>query len=198
MDASVYSRPNKPKTIQVRDRRFQEPVPAPESIPEPVIVDRHTECHVTPESVSGRMVGYLEIAEDDNVLEPEFGTGNLINAVLKAGIDARQVTGVERHQALYSATARRFAGQSLILVNQCFLDWSENQSLLYSKVLMNPPFRQVRKHMKAAHSLLAADGVLVALVPTTYHHDRMTVLETLEQDTFAYAKVRTKIIVIRN
>lgn len=198
MDASVYSRPNKPKTIQVRDRRFQEPVPAPETIPEPIIVDRYTECHVTPESVSDRMVRYLEIAEDDNVLEPEFGTGNLINAVLKAGIDARQVTGVERHQALYSVTARRFASRSLALVNQCFLEWSENQSTKYSKVLMNPPFRQVRKHMKAALSLLAADGVLVALVPITYHHDRMTVLETLDQDTFAYAKVRTKIIVIRN
>lgn len=196
MDASVYSRPNKPKTIHVRDRRFQEPVTAPESIPEPIILDRHTECHVTPENVCDRMVRYLELAEGDTVLEPEFGTGNLINAVLKAGIDARQVTGVERHQVLFSKVAQRFTDRPLNLVNGCFLAWSENQESRFSKIIMNPPFRQVRKHMNAALSLLSDDGVLVALVPTTYRHERMSVLETLDRDTFAYAKVMTKLIAI--
>ncbi|MNE94482.1 hypothetical protein D3C80_1924490 [compost metagenome] len=64
---------------------------------------------------------------------------------------------------------------------------------------MNPPFREVKKHMNAALSLMGQGGhmeaaVLVALVPVTYNHDDAETLEYLPATTFANAKVNTKII----
>ncbi|WP_298966662.1 hypothetical protein [uncultured Roseibium sp.] len=64
---------------------------------------------------------------------------------------------------------------------------------------MNPPFSQVRKHIKAALSLLGRNGhdepaVLVALVPITYEHEDAETLETLPEDTFSTCTIRTKII----
>ncbi len=63
---------------------------------------------------------------------------------------------------------------------------------------MNPPFRAVQKHMAAALSLLGCGGhksaSLVAIVPITYNHDNMEVMEELGNETFPLAKVSTKII----
>ncbi|MBL4656965.1 MAG: hypothetical protein JKX73_03120 [Flavobacteriales bacterium] len=63
---------------------------------------------------------------------------------------------------------------------------------------MNPPFKKVRQHIKAALSLLGNGGhdcaVLIALVPITYQHEDMETLEELPRDTFSTAQVSTKII----
>ncbi len=63
---------------------------------------------------------------------------------------------------------------------------------------MNPPFKQIRQHMKAALSLLGKAGhdkaVLVALVPITYQHEDAETMEELSRDTFSTAQVSTKII----
>jgi hypothetical protein len=68
---------------------------------------------------------------------------------------------------------------------------------------MNPPFREVRKHIAAARDLMGPHGhgeapTLVALVPITFQTDGMETLEHLPDDTFDTAKVRTKIIRIRS
>lgn len=69
-------------------------------------------------------------------------------------------------------------------------------------MLMNPPFSGVRKHIAAAVSLMGRNGhdspaCLVALVPVTFEYDGAEHLESLPVDTFAAAKVHTKIIRIR-
>lgn len=69
----------------------------------------------------------------------------------------------------------------------------------YPRIIMNPPFSEVRKHIAAALTLLGRGGheahaVLVALVPTTFVHPNAETLEILPTDTFATAKVHTKII----
>jgi hypothetical protein len=69
----------------------------------------------------------------------------------------------------------------------------------FPRVIMNPPFSDVRKHVAAALSLMGRGGhaepaTLVALVPITFQHDDAETLETLPPDTFATAKVHTKII----
>jgi len=65
----------------------------------------------------------------------------------------------------------------------------------FSRIVMNPPFRAVKAHIKAALSLLAAqDAVLIALVPITYEHELADPLQDLPRDTFSTAQVSTKLI----
>lgn len=51
----------------------------------PVVVDRATECHVTPAGVAARMARYLGPTGDYLTLEPSAGTGALIKALLASG-----------------------------------------------------------------------------------------------------------------
>jgi phospholipid N-methyltransferase len=172
------------------------------SVPDALAVDCATECHVTPPAVAATMVDYLRPDPQRLTLEPQAGTGNLIHALLDSGCILQNIRAVERHQSLCSVLRNRFDG--LNLFGRCFLDYAQDftSKQLFAQILMNPPFRHVRKHMSAALSLLDwdADGgcSLVALVPITYEHEDAYTCEVLDCDTFAAAKVSTKIICFEN
>jgi phospholipid N-methyltransferase len=196
MDKSIYIRPNKPSTITVRRRRAEVPSFAPLEVPQVIAVDRATECHVTPASVAARMVDYLE-AGNSLTLEPEAGTGNLMQALLEAGHSPGNLVAIERHVSLFKVLKTRFVGSgSVTLMNRCFLDYAKEVAgkVEYPRILMNPPFSQVRAHMGAALSLIGPGSVLVALVPITYEHDDAQTMEVLGRNTFANAQVMTKIV----
>lgn len=198
MDRSLYTRPNKPRTLVVQNRGGVPPV-APLVTPSFVTVDAATECHVTPPPVAAKMVEYLCLKNGLTVLEPQGGTGNLAAAVLESGCTFSKFVTVERHNSLCDTMRKRFGGEPLTLVQSCFLSYSFSQrdSIRFSRVLMNPPFRHVKKHMDAALSLLAdEDAILVALVPVTYDHPEAELCEVLDRGTFCTANVMTKIIKI--
>ncbi len=194
MKSDLYKMPKRPRLVAVRKRdRFAGPSIDPVEI---VTVDRFTECHVTPDDVAARMVEYLGPQGDYLTLEPSAGTGQLSKALLAAGHSRYELVQIERHHKL-AGQLHRFGP----VVNACFLEWTEENAgkVEFPRIIMNPPFRDVRKHMKAAESLLGSGGheeppVLVALVPVTFSHDRAETLETLGPDTFSTAKVHTKII----
>ena len=190
MNKSAYQRPNKPRLLLSKRReRINEAQPAP--LPEPVAVDRATECHVTPPAVAARMVDYLGLPDCGYTLEPSAGTGSIVKALIARG---HQVQAVERHHKLSAILAELLPDYRVS--QDCFLDWAQDAPR-YERIVMNPPFRQVRKHIDAALSILdPLRGVLVALVPITYNHPRAVELETLPADTFARATVNTKIIQI--
>lgn len=192
---SMYHRPNKPLTIPVRKRRDPEAL-KPMQAPEIVTVDAATECHVTPSAEARRMVGYLGPVGDYNTLEPQAGTGQLVRALLDSGHSDCELVMVERHIAL--ANGLRKYGP---VTNACFLETAASWAgrVAFPRIIMNPPFKKVRQHMKASLSLLHPCGhqdgaTLVALVPITYQHDEAETLEILGPDTFTTAKVNTKII----
>lgn len=195
---SIYSRPAKPMFIPVQRReRFGQPSPV--SIAEPVTVDKATECHVTPDDVARRMVAYLGEQGDFLTLEPSAGTGQLSKALLASGHSRYELVQIERHIGL-AARLNRYGS----VINRCFLDWAAEVrgKVEFPRVIMNPPFSDVRKHVAAALSLMGRGGhlerpTLVALVPITFQHGDAEHLETLPPDTFATAKVNTKIIRIR-
>jgi phospholipid N-methyltransferase len=197
MKASVYTRPDKPRTVRVRERRAPQAVPAADLPAAFVEVDRATECHITPPPVAARMVEYLGDVGTGPILEPEAGTGNLIAALLAAGFDPGQVAAVERHAALCEALGRRFP--DVATLQGCFLDMVADGRVsgLYRGVIMNPPFRAARHHVAAARALLSPGGVLVALVPATFEHPEASELERLPPDTFTSTTVYTKIVRIR-
>lgn len=198
MRPSVYRRPNKP--LQIPVRKCGEAPPLEEiKLPEVVAVDRATECHVTPDDVAARMVAYLGPQGDYLTLEPSAGTGQLVKALLASGHSDCELVMVERHHALVRLL--RPLGPA---VHGCFLEYAEEVrgKVEFPRIIMNPPFREVRKHMAAALSLLGQHGheepaTLVALVPITWEHEEAERLETLPPDTFSTARVNTKIIRIQ-
>ncbi|WP_245433119.1 methyltransferase type 11 [Mesorhizobium sp. WSM3866] len=184
--------------IEVKRRDDFAKLAAPQIV-EPVTVDKFTECHVTPSDVAARMVDYLGPQGDYLTLEPSAGTGQLSRALLAAGHSKFELVQVERHNSLASRL-HSFGS----VVNRCFLEWSGEVAgkVEFPRIIMNPPFSDVRKHVAAAVSLLGRHGhteapTLVALVPITFERGDAETLETLPADTFVTAKVHTKIIRIR-
>jgi hypothetical protein len=198
MKPGVYTRPDKPMFVPVRRRRDFAALPRAE-VPEIVAVDRATECHVTPPDVAARMVEYLGPPGDYLTLEPSAGTGNLTRALLESGHSRHELTQVERHTKL-AAVLHQFGP----VINRCFLEYAAEArgKVEFPRVIMNPPFSDVRKHVAAALSLMGRNGhdcapCLVALVPITFRHELAEELEILPDDTFATARVNTKLIRIR-
>lgn len=201
MDKSLFKRPNKPSSMAVTRRQREAPTPALSDIPEIPAVDQYTECHVTPLAVAHRMVSYLGGTGDYLTLEPSAGTGNLLQAFYDSGHSPYELVAIERHINLCSEIRKRFSGKQCIdPICECFLAYAEKAQgqIEYPRIVMNPPFKKVRQHMKAALSLLGKAGhseaVLVALVPSTYSHEDAETLEALPRDTFSLAAVSTKIV----
>lgn len=193
MKRDVYRMAKRPAFLPVKRREDFARIEA-KPAPEVVTLHRGTECHVTPPEVAARMVEYLPEDGAGLTLEPSAGTGNLSRALIDAGQDVAWLVQVEREAALFEGL-RQFGR----VVRGCFLDYAQEVrgKVDFARVVMNPPFREVRQHVAAARSLLAPGGVLVALVPVTFKTDNMETLEHLPEDTFATARVRTKIIRIR-
>lgn len=202
---SIYTRPaDKPRSMVVPRGGENTPVIEKLATSEPLMVDKGTECHVTPEGVAVNMFYHLDLRAGHKFLEPSAGTGNIILAMADRGHDCANITAVERHCGLCDAMRARFVAKQeeysameydkINLINECFLEWSAQTGESFDRIAMNPPFKAVRAHMAAAEGLLKPGGVLVALVPITFKHDHAIVLEELPNDTFLTAKVWTKLI----
>jgi hypothetical protein len=184
----MYSRPNKPLVKPVPARDWRERTIEVGSLPGPVVVHAGSECHVTPSDVATYMASLFGDLRGIDVLEPSAGTGNLARAVLDVGCEPARLTMVEMHTSL--AVGLQSIGRV-----ECadFLDWAR-AAPRFSAIIMNPPFSRVKAHISAALSLLKPEGLLVALVPSTFQSDKFEDVERLPVDTFAAAKVHTKII----
>jgi len=198
MKPGVYTRPAKPMRLAVKSRGDFAKVEIA-SASAIIAVDKFTECHVTPMDVAARMVRYLGEVGDYLTLEPSAGTGNLSRALIESGHSRYELVQVERHIGL-SSQLHRFG----TVIRRCFLEYSAEVrgKVEFPRVIMNPPFSAAREHIAAARDLMGPNGhseapTLVALVPITFQTDGMETLEHLPDDTFATAKVRTKIIRIR-
>ena len=200
MRRKVYTRPpGKPLRIAMRHRNLA-PEVDPTTLPPPLVVDKATECHVTPQDVADRMVDYLGPCGDLRTLEPSAGTGNLIEALINAGQEPTKVVAIERHVELWRVMRERF-GKKVGGFNRCFLEYADEVrgKVEFPRVIMNAPFKSVRAHVAAAISLMGGNGqcetpVLVACVPTTFDHPQAEFMEDLPPDTFATARVYTKLI----
>lgn len=194
---AIYNRPQgKSFVIPVKKRSLHGAAPDATERAQPVVVDKATECHVTPCDVARRMVDYLGPQGDYSTLEPSAGTGQLARALLDSGHSRCELTLIERHISL--ANKLHAIGPTL---NKCFLEYAAEArgQVHFPRVLMNPPFRKARQHVAAALSLMGSNGhtarpVLVSIVPSTFEHPNAETLEHLPDDTFALARVNTKIV----
>jgi predicted RNA methylase len=136
-------------------------------------------CHFpTPVGLAKELVELADVRAGNLVLEPSAGTGRIVHALRAAG--AHDVVAIERD------ALRRDA-----LLGDCRLVVPEHDDFLvyprlrcevamrFDRVVMNPPFRRVGlgdhvDHVRHAFGLLAAHGVLVAVLPSsvTFRQDR--------------------------
>ncbi len=201
MNASIYTRPNKPIFKKVTRHTIEQKLILPEVNQVSISVDKSTECHVTPFNEAGYMVDELELCDGMSLCEPSAGTGNLINAVYDSGFtDYKNITVIERHYSLCEYMRNRWEGnQSLTPIQSCFLEYAEEaaaKGVSFSRIIMNPPFRKIKLHIEAALSLLGSGGILVALVPVSFEHNEAHTLKVLEKGIFSTTNVICKIIKI--
>jgi len=197
MKASVYTRPKKPLFKEVIRRTINQTKPELPLDKKPIYVDKSTECHVTPSDEARYMSDELELFNGASLCEPSAGTGNLINAIYETGLDIN-ITAIERNTSLCEYLKNRWEGEQKINpIDSCFLEYAETTcKTLFDRIIVNPPFRKTSKHIDAALSLLADEGILVALVPINYNHQDAHTLKILEKNTFSTTSVVCKIIKI--
>lgn len=160
----------------------------------------------TPPAVADIMVELAKISKDDVVLEPSAGTGNLIDAVKRAGINPIVFTAIEQNQALREGlVARRARGEwwdDMTILRADFLTVTSSE-LKFTKILMNPPFDKGIdiKHVEHALGFLEPGGKLVAIIAggsrqAAAFKDRASYWEELPSGTFAGTGVRSILMVI--
>ena len=204
MGAAAYSRPDKPRHAQRPDtsRIDEDLVLDCGSKIEVLTIEASSECHVTPTEVAKEMTHYASVVADvetANVLEPSFGTGQILRELLKS--DWASVTGVERHWKLAESVISNPEFQRAKLYNDDFLDF-EDHFHLFDVICMNPPFKAVVKHMQTAYDLLVKGGIIIAIVPLSYNESKLKgkcnflQLRTLPESTFVTAKVSTQLVEI--
>jgi len=203
LNYSVYARPDKPRFMETNFRGRHKVKPDSFQITKPIELDKTTECHVTPLRVAKKMVEYSEV-RNSSVLEPSAGTGNLIQALLNDGNS--EITAVEKNPELSRYLTDNF--ENIEIINMCFLNYANSYDRKkFPRIIMNPPFREVKKHISSALSLLGLNGdfpanntgpaTLVALVPSNFDYPDAVTMERLDRDTFSTTNIMTKIIRIR-
>lgn len=191
MNSACYQRPHKPlctsrRALDLADLEAGGAAPSRPFRP-PVTVPAHLECHVTPPDVAARMAARLPDRDALDVLEPSAGTGAILRAIREARPLAR-VQAVEVFRPLWE----RLTEEGHAATWADFDEWATETPLRFDAVVMNPPFRRARAHVAAAKRLLRPGGLLIALVPVTFPLGFE--LERLGPDTFAAARVVTKIV----
>jgi hypothetical protein len=116
----------------------------------------------TPPRLAEQVVALAEIGDDDRVLEPSAGQGDL--AVY---LPAQRTTCVEVAGLHCAVLKARAVGE---VVQADFLEWAVAESQRgrrFERVVMNPPFADGRalRHLDAAATLVADGGILVAVLP---------------------------------
>jgi len=197
MRKEVYSRPNKSFKTKAA-QKVARPVVGIQELKAPLVVDKFTECHVTPKEIASRMVEFLDADLSEDILEPSAGTGALALALINAGLKSENIHLIERHISLCGTLYDNIDLNGSHISNTCFLDYAQNYRgrKRFKYILMNPPFKMIHKHIAAAISLLDEGGRIVALVPSSYQHNLAVTLDVLGPETFLTAKVHTKIILI--
>lgn len=158
MDKSIYTRPDKPKTMLV-SRRKESPERVALAVPDLLMVDRSTECFVTPASVIDLMIEHAGLLMAHKILEPSAGTGAIAIRVRELHPCA------DLHVFELSPTLQHILKE--LGFDPCGSDFLEfNGSGQYDRILMNPPFSKLQDidHVRKAYECLAPDGRLIAIM----------------------------------
>jgi len=186
-------------------------VERPPQRPEPVIVDRSTECFTTPPEIIDRMIAAAGLGPGLDVLEPSAGTGAI---ALRVAPLVTAVDCIERDARLADRLRTVMPADSGDVRCADFLEVEPNPILRYDRVLMNPPFAGQAdiRHVTHALGFLRPGGLLIAVMSAgvRFRQDKAATafralvavqggrIEPLPDDAFkaSGAGVRTVMVVI--
>jgi len=111
----------------------------------------------TPESLARVAVEMARIEPHHECLEPSAGTGSLADLMPKTVTTCVEISPLH---------CKVLEAKGLNVVKADFLKWSS--AYQFDRIVMNPPFSEGRwqAHLEHAASMLAADGRLVAILPS--------------------------------
>ncbi len=135
-----------------------------DSLKEGVKVVSAPQLFETPHAIADEMVEHAEIEYGDRILEPQGGTGRIIDAIYRAGFKGNvSLDVVEKNYDLCSILTGKY---HIPIIIGDFLDKVEFElGGKFDRIIMNPPFINGSdiKHIEHALTLLKPGGRLVAL-----------------------------------
>jgi phospholipid N-methyltransferase len=142
----------------------------------------------TPEPLAARMADLAELSEGQRLLEPSAGLGRILRAC-EAVAENLQTLAIESAADCARELFKNWG--DLKILQRDFLTVTPEETGLFDRVVMNPPFKMRRdiKHIRHAMEFLQPGGILVALCLATDHR-RETFqgiaehLETIPAGTF--------------
>ena len=115
----------------------------------------------TPDWLAQRAVDWAEVEDHHACLEPSAGQGAILNELPNHNLQAVELSELN---------AKVLESKGYKVTQGDFIAWSQQTPLAFDRIVMNPPFSEGRAkaHTEAALSLLAPDGVLVAILPASF------------------------------
>lgn len=118
----------------------------------------------TPCSLAAQMAGELNLRKGHRVLEPSAGNGNLLRAVMNEGIELKDITAIEIDNNLSYMLSNQYPALNVLHDN--FLDINPDDTGMFDRIIMNPPFKNSQdiNHVLHALDFLKVDGGLISIV----------------------------------
>lgn len=120
----------------------------------------------TPEPLAAKMAGLADLRQGLRLLEPSAGLGRILRAC-EAQAENLQTLAVEIDANCAGELFKNHG--DLKILQRDFLTVTPEETGLFDRVVMNPPFKMRRdiKHIQHALDFLAPGGILVALCLST-------------------------------
>lgn len=122
----------------------------------------------TPEELADEVIEAADIQPGNIVLEPSFGEGALIKAILRRTNNFDTIVGYEIDAERCNKAKTAIERAEISLSNFNFMD--VNDAPAFDRIIMNPPFSngQAQRHLLKALCNLGEHGRLVAIMPQNF------------------------------
>lgn len=118
----------------------------------------------TPMDIAIEMAIDLELRENDRILEPSAGSGNLIKAIEHEVHNLKNLVAVEVYVNLCNRLKNSYS--NIKIYSDDFLSLTTDRLGNFDKIIMNPPFEKQKDidHVLHAFNFLKEGGILCAIL----------------------------------
>ncbi len=166
-------------------------------------MDQKGDINFTSKNIAEQLINYADIKENDKILEPSAGIGNIADVLKQYNNNIDVCEYMNAYRELL-----KLKGHNVI--NDNFLECCKYNT--YDKIIMNPPFskNQDIQHVKHAYECLNIGGKLVSITSNhwTFANDKESIafrnwLDTIDykiydlpSKSFEFTNIACKILII--
>lgn len=163
-------------------------------------MEQKGDINFTPKELVEKLIEYADIQENEKVLEPSGGIGNIADELKKKSNNVDVVEYMHSYNELLKLKGHNVVGND-------FMNYERKN--YYDKIVANPPFSKEQEHIKHAYECLKDGGKIVAITSPhwTFASDKKSTefrkwldnmtYEVFESDIkFEFTNVGYKILVI--